>query len=123
MHRVGEAAQCLTCTKKMLIFLYTPVLLALPFLLIVGLFLLVVQGGFMVVIGGAFYASLAAIGLLRMVVKGLRIRARAEQPQRDPIPAGDSRSERARPSRPLLALEPQLATRSAGDNPTPGGAG
>jgi hypothetical protein len=63
-----------------LILAYTPVLLCLPLLLVVGLVFVVVPGGFIVVLGGLYYAWVGFTGLLgfaaarRWQARGSRIR-------------------------------------------------
>jgi hypothetical protein len=52
-----------------LILVYSPVLLCLPILLVVGLVFVVVPGGFIIVLGGLYWASAAFIGLAGLAAR------------------------------------------------------
>jgi hypothetical protein len=46
------------------ILVYAPALIALPFLLIGGIFFIVIPGGFIIVLGLLFYAATAFVGMV-----------------------------------------------------------
>jgi hypothetical protein len=72
-----------------LILVYSPVLLCLPILLVVGIVFVVVPGGFIIVLGGLYWASAEFIGLAALAASRLRR-------------AGRSRTRRARPTSVLV---------------------
>jgi hypothetical protein len=78
-----------------LILVYSPVLLCLPILVVVGIVFVVVPGGFIIVLGGLYWASAEFIGLAGLAASRRRRAAR-------------SRRRRARPA---SVLAPQAMRR------------
>jgi len=84
------------------IVVYTPILLFLPVLLLVGVVFVVVPGGFIIVLCGLYYTMVGFTGLLGLSVSGRR-RAGASR-----VPANTSSENRSRPGR--SSFDPRLAT-------------
>src|SRR3954451_11167879 len=70
------------------ILVYAPALIALPFLLIGGIFFIVIPGGFIIVLGLLFYAATAFVGMVGAA-------GGAGGRGREPEPAGHRAAARA----------------------------
>jgi hypothetical protein len=56
----------------LLMFIYTPALIFLPLLLVLGILFLVGASGFIIILGGAYFVFAGLIGLPPMAVRRLR---------------------------------------------------
>lgn len=62
---------------------YSPVLLFLPILLVVGVVFVVVTGGFLIVLSGLYFVAVQIIGVIGLAARTRRRASRKERPASD----------------------------------------